>query len=77
MSFEKESLVPPDVFSCMCEATSITQKIISFTTIHTDPPLVSVPCSLSFSAYFMLGEFLLLLLLLFFQLEDHYFTMLG
>lgn len=37
MSFEKESLVPPDVFSCMCEATSITEKIISFTTIHTRP----------------------------------------
>lgn len=77
MSFEKESWVPPDVFSCMCEATSITEKIISFTTLHTRPLSFS-SCSLSFSAYFMLGEFLLLLLLLLiFQLGDRYFTILG
>lgn len=43
MSFEKESLVPPDVFSRMCEATSITEKIISFTTIHTHPPQFQFP----------------------------------
>ena len=48
MSFEKESLVPPDVFSHMCEATSITEKIISFTMIHTHPPWFQFPAHFPF-----------------------------